>query len=350
MVQLLKIKEQIIQFISRFEIYVNAAVHFVIAYAAFSLITSQVGFMESLEEYPIPLLLALLCSFLPAGAMLFCGAMLILIHFYALSIELCAIAAMIFIILSCLYFRFSSGKGLYTMLTGVLSYFGIPYVMPCAAGLVNGPYSVISVLCGSVVYFLLKSVKENAALFVSSDGSRKTLMTLAINQILGNKEMYLYLVAFAVAAILVYCIRKLTTDHAHMIALIIGSAAQMGIVCCGEIYIGNASEIWKVIIGCVISLVILFAFSFMRLSLDYSRVEHTQFEDDEYYYYVKAVPKAFVAVPDKQVKKINAKKAKRHNTSRKKRMKSAQVQKKSTSQEKLMTETLRQDFETKQKE
>ena len=45
----------------------------------------------------------------------------------------------------------------------------------------------------------------------------------------------------------------------------------------------------------------------MTHSLDYSRVEHVQFEDDEYYYYVKAVPKASVPVEDKQVKQINAK-------------------------------------------
>ena len=30
-----------------------------------------------------------------------------------------------------------------------------------------------------------------------------------------------------------------------------------------------------------------------------------QFEDDEYYYYVKAVPKMMVSVPTKTVKKIN---------------------------------------------
>ena len=33
--------------------------------------------------------------------------------------------------------------------------------------------------------------------------------------------------------------------------------------------------------------------------------EIVQFEDDEYYYYVKAVPKNILAVPDKSVKRIN---------------------------------------------
>ena len=35
--------------------------------------------------------------------------------------------------------------------------------------------------------------------------------------------------------------------------------------------------------------------------LDYTAVEHVQFEDDDYYYYVKAVPKIDVAMPTMNV-------------------------------------------------
>jgi disulfide oxidoreductase YuzD len=38
--------------------------------------------------------------------------------------------------------------------------------------------------------------------------------------------------------------------------------------------------------------------------VDYTRTERVQFEDDEYYYYVKAVPKNMIAEPKKTVKKI----------------------------------------------
>lgn len=34
-----------------------------------------------------------------------------------------------------------------------------------------------------------------------------------------------------------------------------------------------------------------FLIEFLCFNLDYSRTEKVQFEDDEYYYYVKAVPK-----------------------------------------------------------
>ena len=43
---------------------------------------------------------------------------------------------------------------------------------------------------------------------------------------------------------------------------------------------------------------------FFVFNVDYSRTEHVQFEDDEYYYYVKAVPKNTVTAPQKRVKTI----------------------------------------------
>ena len=53
-------------------------------------------------------------------------------------------------------------------------------------------------------------------------------------------------------------------------------------ICSGEIYLGETGRIVRVILGCMVSLVIALVLDFMILSVDYSRVEHTQFEDDEY--------------------------------------------------------------------
>jgi len=47
-------------------------------------------------------------------------------------------------------------------------------------------------------------------------------------------------------------------------------------------------------------------YNFFIFAVDYSHIEYTQFEDDEYYYYVKAVPKIVVARPDAKVQKFSA--------------------------------------------
>ena len=48
-----------------------------------------------------------------------------------------------------------------------------------------------------------------------------------------------------------------------------------------------------------------------RFNVDYARTEKVQFEDDEYYYYVKAVPKVTLSEPEKKVKKINSQRRER---------------------------------------
>lgn len=45
-----------------------------------------------------------------------------------------------------------------------------------------------------------------------------------------------------------------------------------------------------------------FVLEFFFMNLDYARTERVQFEDDEYLYFVKAVPKRQVASSEKTVK------------------------------------------------
>ena len=69
----------------------------------------------------------------------------------------------------------------------------------------------------------------------------------------------------------------------------------------GYMLLGISGKTVSVLVGNVISLLIAFVIQFLFFNLDYSRTERLQFEDDEYYYYVKAVPKAVVSGTNKQV-------------------------------------------------
>jgi hypothetical protein len=49
-------------------------------------------------------------------------------------------------------------------------------------------------------------------------------------------------------------------------------------------------------------MVLGYGIKFFFMDLDYARTERVQFQDDEYFYYVKAVPKKMVASKEKTVK------------------------------------------------
>ncbi|MBQ3400195.1 MAG: hypothetical protein IJG61_02180, partial [Lachnospiraceae bacterium] len=60
----------------------------------------------------------------------------------------------------------------------------------------------------------------------------------------------------------------------------------------------------QTLIGIAIGAALGFILRFFLYQVDYRSTVETQFEDDEYYYYVKAVPKMDVHPEDKQLKKF----------------------------------------------
>ena len=62
--------------------------------------------------------------------------------------------------------------------------------------------------------------------------------------------------------------------------------------------------------GSVLAVVVGIVICFLVFHVDYARTEKLQFENDEYYYYVKAVPKVTVPDTHKKVKRINSSKKK----------------------------------------
>ena len=139
-----------------------------------------------------------------------------------------------------------------------------------------------------------------------SDSSTSKIV-IALNQLVGNKEMYLVLVIFVIAALMVYLIRRLDIEHAWTIALMSGILFEMIGLTAGYILLGISGRTVGVIAGSIVSGLIAFLIEFLFFNLDYSRTEKLQFEDDEYYYFVKAIPKSLVTEKDKQIKRFNGK-------------------------------------------
>ena len=64
-------------------------------------------------------------------------------------------------------------------------------------------------------------------------------------------------------------------------------------------------SIGGVFLSTFVSALIVFVVQFFIFNVDYSRTENVQFEDDEYFYYVKAIPKISVKARNVNVKRIN---------------------------------------------
>lgn len=306
MTALLELRENLKKIYSRNEAFILPVIKFLLGVIVLSIINGKMGYMTKLDNMAIVLIISLLCSFLPTGFMAFFAMMFAVLHMYALSIETAAVGLVVFLLLYLLFLRFTAKEALVVVLTPVLCMLKLPYVMPVAMGLIGTPASCVSVGCGVVVYYLLQTVITNAPTINSMGAEEATAkLRLLIDGMLGNKAMLVMIAAFAITVIVVYLIRRMSVDHSWTIAMVAGVMIEVMILLVGDLMYDTNLSIVSALLGAVVTLIACKIIEFFRFCLDYSRTEKVQFEDDEYYYYVKAVPKMTVAVPTNTVKKIN---------------------------------------------
>ncbi len=316
MATLLVIKEQLKSFYSKYEAYIVPVLKFAAAFVSLYLVNRELGYMAQLNSMAIVLIVALLCSFLPLNLIIVIAAAFSLGHVYSLSWECVVVLLVLYLLMFFLYFRFSPKDTIAVLLTPVCFALKVPVVMPLAMGLVGTPASVVSVGCGVIVYYVLGFISSNATAINSLDADGTLVrFRFFLDGILQNKAMLVAVAAFAVTVIVVYLIRRMPVDHSWTIAMITGALMSMVILMLGDLKYNTHISIMGTIIGSIAAVGIVKVLQFFVFNVDYSRTEHIQYEDDEYYYYVKAVPKMAVSIPDKTVTKIDTRKPAQHRES-----------------------------------
>ena len=309
MTSLLVAKQYVKRFYGKYEVYLIPLIKFVLSFVSLWLINAKLGFMNRINSLTIVLVVALMCSFMPMNFIIMMAAAFVLLHVYALSLECAIVVLAAFLLMFLLYFRFSPRDTAVVLLTPICFWMHIPYVIPIAMGLLGTPVSVVSAACGTIAYYLISYVSENATILVAMEAEETTVkFRFLIDGMLNNKAMIVTIVSFAVTLILVYLIRRLSIDHSWTIAIVVGALVNVTVLLVGDLMFDTNVSIGGVIIGTIAAALIVKVIQFFEFNVDYSRTEKVQFEDDEYYYYVKAVPKVTVAVPERKVKKINQQK------------------------------------------
>ncbi|MGN0347121.1 MAG: hypothetical protein ACI4DU_07520 [Lachnospiraceae bacterium] len=307
MAQLLVIREQLKKFISTYEHFVRPISKFLLALITFLMINQKIGYTEKLSNAAVVIILALLCSFLPLNLIVVLAAVLILLHLYTLSLEAFVVVTAVLVLMLLLYFRFSPKDTLLVLFTPICFYLKIPYVIPLSAGLVAAPSSIVSVGCGTVLYYILSFIVTNETLLVGQDKENFLInLRMIIDGIIYNKEMMVVIVAFSLTIVVVSLIRRLSVDYSWSIAIVTGTLLDIVVILVGDLKYNTYISIWGLMLGSLFAVLVVIVIKFFVFNVDYSRTERVQFEDDEYYYYVKAVPKNTVALADKQVKKIKS--------------------------------------------
>ena len=284
----------------------DKVLQFILAVVTFSVINHNVGFMKAAASPVASLALAVICTFLPLMVTVVMATVLILAHMFAVSLGTLAVTAIVFLIMYIFYLRLTPKMALIVLLTPLAFVLKIPYVIPIACGLVAAPVSLVAIACGTIVFYMMEYVKKSAAA-IEGAGTKGMLTQVAnyAKQVFQNKEMWVIIVAFIICFFVVYTLRRQSMDHAWKIAIIAGAIASIIVIAAGDIALGVHTSYGALIGGSIAAVAIGLVLELFFFTVDYARSENLQFEDDEYYYYVKAIPKVSISTPEKTVKRIN---------------------------------------------
>ena len=300
--KVLELKTKAIEFVERNEAFAKAIARLAVMMVAFLMVYFNLGFYSKMHIIVVPIVLALVCAILPFSVGILILSLYVLLNLYGLGLEVTMVGAALMVLCYLLYLRFAPKKSYLVVLSSVLWSLRIPYVAPVAVGLRSNPGNVVAVLMGTVMYYFLRGVHVNSTVFVNSGSANAaSMLNVALKQVIGNTQMWVVLVAFLVTAVVVYSIRRKSIRNAWRAAIYIGTMLQVILILGGKLLLGDYSGIVGFIVGTIVSLGIEIGFEFIMCHLDYSRVERAQFEDDYYYYYVKAVPKVLVKGQEKKV-------------------------------------------------
>lgn len=279
---------------------------FFLALVTFYMINNNIGFMKMLAQPVVTLALAVICTFFPLLITVITAAIVIMGHMYAASIGMLLVTSILFFAMFVFYLRLTPQKAIVVLLTPIAFMVNLPYVIPIACALVSGPITVVAIICGTIVYYMMQYVKKATPTLRGEEATgMMTQISAYVKQVFQNKQMWIIIIAFIICFLLVYTIRRQALDHAWKIAIAAGAVANIVIIAGGNIAMGTNTEYGSLIIGSIMSVIVGIVLEFFFFSVDYAKSESVQFEDDEYYYYVKAVPKLAVQAQEKTVKRIN---------------------------------------------
>lgn len=300
----LVVRKAVRKFFQKYQTIFKIIFRFILAFAAYDQIIKALPFSDTLAKSILKPAFGVLGAVLPEIVTILLLGLIALYEVYEAAPILAAFVLVLFIVLYCFAARFS-GKYAYAIIAiPILFRFNLQYIIPLILGLTATPLAIFPAACGVVFYYIFKVIVASIGFYGGLDpesemGLADKALALYINVIDGileNKNM-IYTIAIFIAVILVmWLVRRFQFEFAFEITIVIGTC-----VC----LIGHFLTYLKLDVplngafkGTIFSMLIVCVVQFFRLILDYSGVQDVQFEDDDYYYYVKAVPKIDTEVPD----------------------------------------------------
>lgn len=307
MASLLTIREEIKNFCGKYNKFISPAVKFILAFLMFWSVSHLTGYHSTLSSMPIIFVLALICAFMSDGITLALGGIYACAQMFSANVEIAVVFILLFVIMYCIYIRFFPKTSWIIMFMPLMFIIKFQYFMPVLAGMLVGAAGVLPAAFGCVFYFFLKHAGDYLDLAeTTAEDDLVEGYKYMFQSLVENKTLILTVIVFAVVIVLTNIIYRLAFDFSWYVAIIAGGLVEIILFLVGNFAFDADISLVGALFGSILAILVAVVVQFFRCVVDYSRVENTQFEDDEYYYYVKAVPKVVMGKQKKAVRTISS--------------------------------------------
>ncbi|MBO4627554.1 MAG: hypothetical protein J5645_06225 [Lachnospiraceae bacterium] len=307
MMLLFELRAKVTSIYQKYDFWINLALRFVLLFLTYSRLAKILPYSKTLCKTPALIALALVSSFLPSSLMVVVAAMYVCFQIVAADSAILALTVFaLFMICYCFFLRFTPRQGAAMIATPMLQSFGIPYAVPILLGLFSNLLAIVPMCCGVFAFYTIRFVRENidALAQYSLKSEPQQIFITVLDQLLKNPAMYVTMLILALVIIVVYLVRRINMDYAFEISIAVGTGVMMLGYIIADLKYDMGIRVASMVFACLISggvcLVLLF---FVRV-LQYSAAEHVEFEDDDYFYYVTAIPKVKAGAPKLKEKKV----------------------------------------------
>ncbi len=309
MTTLLTFRDDIKAFYSRYDYILTPIFKFIAAFIIFRSINQRFGYWSAFDNVLIMLILSAVCAMLPSQVITGISGVVIIIQSLKVSLDVGLLCAALVIIFYSAYMRFVPKTGIIVFLVPLCCAFHLTYALPILLGFLVGPTAIIPVSFGFILYYYENCLSELTKVLAGATSEDDTVsgFQYVIAALLDNKEILLFAGVCALVILITYCIYRQSVEHSWLISFISGGFLNIALFLVGNVLLLVDVDIISVVTGSIVGILFACFIQFCKGVVDYQKTELLQFEDTDYYYYVKAIPKLSISGINKNVKHINSK-------------------------------------------
>ena len=309
MTELLELREKIRSVYYKYDRVFQAAGKFLLTMGVLLTVFYQIGYGGSMPFAVLLVLLPVVCAFLPANSVSFAMGGMIAFQCWSISMEVGLVTALLFLLMLLLYFYFKPRYGILMAAAMLACMFNVSGILPIAVGLLCGPLELIPVCLGILSGYMVITVRENYVILAEQNSRLTSIekVTYYVESLFRNEKMLLLMAASILTVCLVWWIRRRPYSYSWSIAIPSGLVVFVLTMLVGNVVFDISIHLTALIVSCVAAVLAAGAAMVFGFVLDGTRSEYLEYEDDEYYYFVKAIPKVSMTVSDKRVTNITRK-------------------------------------------